>query len=762
MSGRAGTLRCVNSDPRGQWEQVAAQVQAARSAYYERDAPTLSDAEYDALYAQLVALEAAHPELSGPKSPTASVGGVRAEMFDPVEHLERMYSLDNAFSDEELSAWAVRVVKEVGEFPPVLCELKIDGLAVDIVYRDGRLVSVATRGDGRVGEDVTHNARYIAAIPARLTPAAGAAVPGLVEVRGEVFFPVADFERINDEQLALGRSPFANPRNTAAGTLRQRVDRREEELAVARSALEAAQARGAGEAVIARAQARVAREAAEVERVRANMGRLRLTVHGVGARTGLALDTQSRGYEVLSGLGLPTSERSKVVVDLAGVRQFVEFYAEHRHDVAHEIDGVVVKVDDLGLQAQLGATSRAPRWAIAFKYPPEVVRTRLLDIRVNVGRTGRVTPYAVMEPAKVAGSTVEMATLHNASEVGRKGVLIGDLVFLRKAGDVIPEVIGPVVEERTGAERKFVMPTHCPECGTPLAPAKEGDVDIRCPNTRSCPAQLRERIFHVSGRGAFDIEGLGWKAGVALLESGVVADEGDLFALDAATLSTVPFFTRAARAGEVGAQLTANAELLLAQLEKAKSQPLWRVLVALSIRHVGPTAAQALAREFHALTDPQWASDPAHPGARPPIDRAAVEELAATEGVGPIIAEAVVEWFAVEWHREVVAKWAAAGVRMAEEVIESGPRTLAGLTVVITGSLPGFTRDSAAQAVTSRGGKVASSVSRKTDFVVVGENAGSKADKAVALARPILDAGGFAVLLDQGPEAAMGVARVGE
>ncbi len=733
-------------DPRTRWTTLVERVEAARAAYYQRDAPTLADDEYDGLFAELVALESEHPELVSQDSPTQSVGGAASEMFEPVEHLERMYSLDNAFSDEELVAWAERVEGAIGSFPPVLCELKIDGLAVDIVYRAGRLVSVATRGDGRVGEDVTYNARFIHAIPARLTPAEGAPVPALVEVRGEVFFPVADFERINDEQLALGRSPFANPRNTAAGTLRQRIDRREEELGRAQAALDAARARGAGEATLARAEGRVARMAAEVGRVRANMARLRLTVHGVGARDGLAVETQSHGYDVLRALGLPTSDRARVVADLDAVREYVAYYAEHRHDVEHEIDGVVVKLDDLELQGQLGATSRAPRWAIAFKYPPEVVRTRLRDIRVNVGRTGRVTPYAVMQPAKVAGSTVEMATLHNASEVARKGVLIGDVVFLRKAGDVIPEVIGPVVEERTGVERAFVMPTHCPECGTLLAPAKEGDVDIRCPNTRSCPAQLRERVFHVASRGAFDIEGLGWKAGVALLDSGVVTDEGDLFALDAATLGTVSFFTRAAKPGEVGPQLTANAEVLLTQLEKAKSQPLWRVLVALSIRHVGPTAAQALAREFHSLDA---------------IVGASVDQLATTEGVGPIIAEAVVEWFAVDWHRDVVAKWRAAGVRMADEVVETGPQPLAGLTVVITGSLPGFTRDSAAEAVTSRGGKVASSVSKKTDFVVVGENAGSKADKAIALARPMLDADGFTVLLEHGPESAAGVARIG-
>ncbi len=729
-----------NENVHERWAELVDQVEAARVAYHQHDAPTLADAEYDALFAELVALEAAHPELAVAGSPTQVVGGTRAEMFDPVEHIERLYSLDNAFTPEELSAWAERIRGAVGGFPPVLCELKIDGLAVDIVYRHGRLSSVATRGDGRVGEDVTYNAQFIGAIPETLNPGAGVAVPDLVEVRGEVFFPVADFQRINDEQLALGRSPFANPRNTAAGTLRQRIDRREEDLSKATAALDAARAHGARPASLERAESRVARLAAEVHRVRANMARLRLILHGVGAREGLAIETQSHGYEVLRTLGLPTSDRVRVVDDLREVERFIDHYAEHRHDVDHEIDGVVVKVDDLELQHLLGATSRAPRWAIAFKYPPEVVRTRLLDIRVNVGRTGRVTPFAVMAPAKVAGSTVEMATLHNASEVVRKGVLIGDLVFLRKAGDVIPEVIGPVVEERTGAEREFVMPTHCPECGTALAPAKEGDVDIRCPNTRSCPAQLRERIFHVASRGALDIEGLGWKAAGALLASGVVQDEGDVFTLDARVLRTVPFFTRSPRPGEVGPQLSANAETLLAQLEQAKSRPLWRVLVALSIRHVGPTAAQGLARELGSLEV---------------IEQASLEQLAATDGVGPVIAEAVVEWFHVPWHRAVVDKWRASGVRMADEPASSaGPQPLAGLTVVITGSLPGFTRDSAAAAVTTRGGKVASSVSRKTDFVVVGESAGSKADKAIALDRPILDAEGFAVLLAEGPDAA--------
>ncbi len=410
----------------------------------------------------------------------------------------------------------------------------------------------------------------------------------------------------------------------------------------------------------------------------------------------------------------------------------------HRHDVEHEIDGVVVKVDDLATQGRLGSTSRAPRWAIAYKYPPEVVRTRLLDIEVNVGRTGRVTPFAVMTPVKVAGSTVSMATLHNQEEVVRKGVLIGDLVFLRKAGDVIPEVLGPVVEERTGTERAFVMPTLCPSCGTPLAPAKEGDVDIRCPNQRSCPAQLRERVFHLASRGALDIEGLGYKAAVALLDEGIVSDEGDVLLLTADDLRRSTFFTRDGGPGEAR-PLTANAEKLLAELETAKGRPLWRVLVALSIRHVGPTAAQALAREIGDLDL---------------IAASPVEVLSAVEGVGPIIAEAVVDWFAVDWHRDVVAKWRRAGVRLAEERADTGPRPLDGVSVVITGTVEGWSRDGATLAVQERGGKVSGSVSKKTDFVVVGENPGSKYDKAVALGRPVLDAAGFAVLLDRGPDAA--------
>lgn len=703
-------------DHRQRWIELVDLINTARQQYYGADHPTLSDAEYDTLFRELQDLEAAHPELAGGDSPTQTVGGERAGMFAPVEHLERMLSLDNAFSSAELEAWLGRVRKDLGHLPPLLCELKIDGLAVDLVYRDGRLVSVATRGDGRVGEDVTYNARFIPGIPQQLTPTAGLPVPELLEVRGEVFFDKAAFEEMNAEMLAAGRTPFANARNAGAGSLRQRVDRREEELALA-EATTGDTARGA---------AKLARLRADLDRSIQRLGRLRLTVHGVGRTEGWRPATQSEAYAALAAWGLPTAATAVVVADDGELTAYVEQYGAQRHGLDHEIDGVVVKVDDIATQGRLGATSRAPRWAIAYKYPPEVVRTRLTDIEVNVGRTGRVTPFAVMEPAQVAGSTVSMATLHNANEVRRKGVLIGDLVFLRKAGDVIPEVLGPVVEERDGSEREFVMPTHCPACGTALAPEKETDIDIRCPNVRSCPAQLRERVHHVGARGAMDIEGLGWKAAVALLECGLVADEGDVFALTAADLATCPFFTR------TDGELTANAEALLTQLEAAKDRPLWRVLVALSIRHVGPTAARALAARFRSLSA---------------IRDAGLAELAATEGVGPIIAEAVGEWFAEEWHRDVVAKWEQAGVVLAEPETEQLPQTMAGLTVVITGTLTDFSRDGAKEAVLARGGKVSGSVSKKTDYVVVGDNPGSKAEKAADLGRPILDEAGFVRLL---------------
>lgn len=518
-------------------------------------------------------------------------------------------------------------------------------------------------------------------------------MPEVLEVRGEVFFRVADFQALNASLVEEGKAPFANPRNSAAGSLRQKDP-----------------------AVTARR-------------------RLRMICHGLGHTEGFRPATLHQAYLALQAWGLPVSQHTTLVADLAGVQERIDYWGEHRHEVDHEIDGVVVKVDDVALQRRLGSTSRAPRWAIAYKYPPEEAQTKLLDIRVNVGRTGRVTPFAFMTPVKVAGSTVAQATLHNASEVKRKGVLIGDTVVIRKAGDVIPEVLGPVVDLRDGSEREFVMPTTCPECGTPLAPEKEGDADIRCPNTRSCPGQLRERVFHVSSRNALDIEMLGYEAGAALLSAQVIGDEGDLFGLTEEELLRTDLFRT--KAGD----LSANGRRLLANLDKAKAAPLWRVLVALSIRHVGPTAARALATEF---------------GSIDAIVAATTEQLAAVEGVGPTIASAVSEWFTVDWHREIVEKWRAAGVRMADERDDSVPRTLAGVTVVVTGSLPGFSRDEAKEAIVTRGGKAAGSVSKKTSYVVAGDAPGSKYDKAVELGVPILDEDGFRKLLEQGPPAEVG------
>jgi len=661
--------------------------------YYVLDAPVVSDAEYDTLMRELTEIESSYPQLRTPDSPTQKVAGSYSTMFTPVEHLERLMSLDNVFSAEELAAWAARAERDAGGAVDYLCELKVDGLAVDLVYENGVLIRGATRGDGRTGEDITPNIRTIADIPDKLVN--GADVPTLLEVRGEVYFPVEKFADLNAALVESGKAPFANPRNAAAGSLRQKDPR----VTASRP--------------------------------------LRMVVHGIGATEGFSPSRQSEAYSALAAWGLPTSDRFKVFSKLSEVDDFIAYYGEHRHAVEHDIDGIVIKVDQLPLQRRLGATSKAPRWAIAYKYPPEEVTTKLLEIRVNVGRTGRVTPYGVMTPVKVAGSTVENATLHNEDEIKRKGVKVGDTVVLRKAGDVIPEIVGPVADLRDGSEVEFEFPTHCPACGTKLVrPA--GEADTRCPNTRSCPAQLRERMFHLAGRGALDIEVLGYEAASALLDGKLLADEGDLFFLDAEQLRRLPFFTR--QDGE----LTANAEKLLANLDTAKTRPLWRVLVALSIRHVGPTAAQALARDF---------------GSIDAIRAASAEELSNADGVGPTIAESIREWFGVDWHAEIVDKWARAGVQMAEERGDEGPRPLAGLTVVVTGSLTRWSRDSATAAVQNAGGKVASSVSKKTDFVVVGDNPGSKYDKAVSLGVPILDEDGFAVLLDKGPDAARGVAE---
>jgi DNA ligase (NAD+) len=678
------------ADLRRRWQELADEVREHQFRYYVRDAPVISDAEFDKLLRELQALEDDHPELRTPDSPTQLVGGAGfATDFTSAEHLERMLSLDNVFTPDELAAWAGRLKGEIGDDAHYLCELKIDGVALALVYRNGKLQRAATRGDGRTGEDVTLNARTIEDIPEKLAGSKEFPVPKVLEVRGEVFFRVADFEDLNAGLVAEGKPPFANPRNSAAGSLRQK-----------------------NPAVTARR-------------------RLRMICHGLGKAEGFSPKTLHDAYRALKSWGLPVSDHTTKVKGIDAVTERIAYWGEHRHDVEHEIDGLVVKVDEVALQRRLGSTSRAPRWAIAYKYPPEEATTKLLDIKVNVGRTGRVTPFAWMEPVKVAGSTVSQATLHNASEVKRKGVLIGDTVVIRKAGDVIPEVLGPVVDLRDGSEHEFVMPTACPECGTKLAPAKEGDADIRCPNTRSCPAQLRERVFHVAGRGAFDIEGLGYEAAVALLQAGVIADEGDLFTLGSEDLLRTELFTTK------GGELSANGKRLLVNLHEAKAQPLWRVLVALSIRHVGPTAARALATEYGSLDAVMAASE---------------QELAVVEGVGPTIAAAVTEWFTVDWHRAIIDKWRAAGVRMADERDASIERTLEGLSIVVTGSLTGFSRDDAKEAIVARGGKAAGSVSKKTAYLVAGDSPGSKHDKAVELGVPILDEDGFTRLLENGPD----------
>ncbi|NKZ90361.1 NAD-dependent DNA ligase LigA [Rhodococcus hoagii] len=690
----------ASAEDRERWQELAEVVRNHQFRYYVLDSPIVSDGEFDQLFGELNALEERHPDLRTPDSPTQLVGGGFATEFKAVDHLERMLSLDNVFDYDELRTWIGRIEAEVSDgrsagsaaaHPDLhyLCEVKIDGVALNLVYENGRLVRAATRGDGRTGEDVTLNARTISDIPETLTPSDEYPIPALLEVRGEVFFRLEDFAALNASLVADGKAPFANPRNSAAGSLRQK-----------------------NPAVTARR-------------------RLGMICHGLGRTEGFDPAGQYDAYTALAAWGLPVSTHTSRVVGADAVVEKVKYWDEHRHDVEHEIDGLVVKVDEMSLHRRLGATSRAPRWAVAYKYPPEEATTKLVDIRVSVGRTGRVTPFAYMEPVLVAGSTVALATLHNASEVKRKGVLIGDTVVIRKAGEVIPEVLGPVVDVRDGTEREFVMPTECPECGTSLAPAKEGDADIRCPNQRSCPAQLRERVFHVAGRGAFDIEVLGYEAATALLQAGVISDEGDLFSLTEDDLLEAPLFRT--KAGK----LSANGRRLLDNLGSAKQQPLWRVLVALSIRHVGPTAARALASEFGSLER---------------IENAGVEELAAVDGVGGTIAAAVVAWFEVDWHRDIVAKWRAAGVTMEDERDESIVRNLEGLSIVVTGSLEGFSRDEAKEAILVRGGKAAGSVSKKTAFVVIGEAPGSKAAKAEELGVPILDEDGFRRLLEHGPE----------
>ena len=676
----------MSAEIRHKIQELCEEIADHQFKYYVLDAPSISDAAFDKLWKELVELEKKYPQYRLESSPTLQVGGGFSTSFAQFDHIEKMMSLDNVFDESELTTWFDRIEKS-GVKNSWLCEVKVDGLAINLLYEDGRLTRALTRGNGTTGEDVTLNIKTIKSVPTELS---GKNLPATLEVRGEVFFPLQSFDELNDSLAEAGKPRFANPRNAAAGSLRQK----DPKITASRP--------------------------------------LDVVVHGIGAATGVSFEKQSTAYELLKGWGLPTSKRYKVVSSRNEVLDFIKGYEKDRHNVEHEIDGVVIKVNEISAQNSLGYTSRAPKWAIAYKYPPEEVVTKLLDIKVSVGRTGRVTPFAFMEPVKVAGSTVTNATLHNAQEIVRKGILIGDTVLIRKAGDVIPEVLAPVLEKRDGSERAFVMPNKCPDCASKLRAMSEGDVDIRCPNSQSCPAQVVERLFYIGSRSALDIDVLGYEAAAALLADKLVIDEGDLFLLTEEKLIKSRFFQKF-----VKKELTAgkNVQKLLDGLELAKSKPLWRILVALSIRHVGPTSAQALANKFGSIAN---------------IQKASAQELADIDGVGQVMAEAIVEWFSIDWHKQIIRKWEKAGVALVDAPKEKIKQTLAGLTLVVTGSLVDFTRDGAAEAITSRGGKASSSVSSKTDFLVAGDAAGSKLDKAQELGITILDEAGFKKLLDKG------------
>ena len=673
----------MSAEIRHKIQELCEEIADHQFKYYVLDAPSISDAAFDKLWKELVELEKKHPQYRLESSPTLQVGGGFSTSFAQFDHIEKMMSLDNVFDESELTTWFDRIEKS-GVKNSWLCEVKVDGLAINLLYEDGRLTRALTRGNGTTGEDVTLNIKTIKSVPTELS---GKNLPATLEVRGEVFFPLQSFDDLNDSLAEAGKPRFANPRNAAAGSLRQK----DPKITASRP--------------------------------------LDVVVHGIGAATGVSFEKQSTAYELLKGWGLPTSKRYKVVSSRNEVLDFIKGYEKDRHNVEHEIDGVVIKVNEISAQNSLGYTSRAPKWAIAYKYPPEEVVTKLLDIKVSVGRTGRVTPFAFMEPVKVAGSTVTNATLHNAQEIVRKGILIGDTVLIRKAGDVIPEVLAPVLEKRDGSERAFVMPTKCPDCASKLRAMSEGDVDIRCPNSQSCPSQVVERLFYIGSRSALDIDVLGYEAAAALLADKLVIDEGDLFGLTLKDLANSEFFKKK------DGSLSVIADRFIAGLELAKSRALWRILVALSIRHVGPTSAQALANQFGSIAN---------------IQKASIEELASVDGVGQVMAEAIVEWFSIDWHKQIIKKWEKAGVALVDAPKEKIKQTLAGLTLVVTGSLVDFTRDGAAEAITSRGGKASSSVSSKTDFLVAGDAAGSKLDKAQELGITILDEAGFKKLLDKG------------
>ena len=673
----------MSAEIRHQIQELCEEIGDHQFKYYVLDAPTISDAAFDKLWNQLLDLEKKYPQYKLESSPTLQVGGGFSTSFTQHDHIEKMMSLDNVFDSGELDTWFDRIEKSESK-NTWLCEVKVDGLAINLLYEEGRLTRALTRGNGTTGEDVTLNIKTIKSVPLELK---GKNLPSLLEVRGEVFFPLQSFDELNDSLEEAGKPRFANPRNAAAGSLRQK----DPKITASRP--------------------------------------LDVVVHGIGAAQGVSFAKQSDAYELLKGWGLPTSSRFKVVSTRKEVFEFIDQYEKNRHNVEHEIDGVVIKVNEIKSQNLLGFTSRAPKWAIAYKYPPEEVVTKLLDIKVSVGRTGRVTPFAFMEPVKVAGSTVTNATLHNAQEIVRKGILIGDTVLIRKAGDVIPEVLAPVIEKRDGSEKAFVMPSKCPDCGSKLRAMSEGDVDIRCPNSQSCPAQVVERLFYIGSRSALDIDVLGYEAAAALLADKLVIDEGDLFALTTKDLAKSEFFRKK------DGSLSVIAERFVAGLELAKTRPLWRIIVALSIRHVGPTSAQALASKFGTLHN---------------IQKATADELANIDGVGQVMADAIVEWFSVDWHKEIIKKWDKAKVALVDAPKEKVKQTLTGLSIVVTGSLVDFTRDQASEAIVARGGKATSSVSAKTDYLVAGEAAGSKLDKAQELGITILDEAGFKLLLEKG------------
>jgi len=636
--------------------------------YYVEDAPEISDADYDALMRELERLEARFPEFVTADSPTQRVGGQPSELFAPVEHRVPMLSLDNAFSWEELEAWGQRVERNLGREADFVCEPKVDGVAVALTYENGAYVQGATRGDGRVGEDITANVRTIRAVPVKLR---GSRHPELLEVRGEVYLPVRAFERLNAELAERGERTFANPRNAAAGSLRQKDPR----VTASRP--------------------------------------LKLWCHSVGYVEGRRFDRHSEALDYLREAGLPVNPETERVASLERVFEYCERREARRHDLDYEIDGVVVKVDQIHLQEELGATSKAPRWALAYKFPPEERTTKLQRIAVHTGRTGRVTPFAMLEPVYVGGVTVSTATLHNEDEIRRKDVREGDTVIVRRAGDVIPEVVGPVLSKRPKGARRWKFPKRCPSCGSELV-RREGEADWRCPNRRACPSQGIEWLFHYASRGAMDIDHLGYKTGLALMDRGWVEDPADLYALTADQLAELPNFKDKSIAN------------LLSAIDASRKRPLWRLLVGLNIPHVGSHVAQVLARHFRSMDR---------------LAAASVEELDAVAEIGPEIAQSVHEWFRGEDSQRLLDKLRRAGVNMEETELtasaEGGP--LAGQTIVLTGGLDSMSREEATRAAEAAGARIASSVSKKTDFVVAGRDPGSKYDKARSLGVETVD-----------------------